>query len=319
MIDEISGSELVVFTGYVICGIVLVVIARRVRAGAMRGAPPLRELHPYEVAYLHGGGRHAIAASITALRLDGAVDTYADGRMIPLTPSAAAPRAAGKPLDTAVFGAIAGGRAGTLAELTAEPGVRAALDQLGEGLVSQGMVIGPDGRRNLRIFQLVLWAWMALGIPFFVLDVFGGFPGVLLPLVAIGLVAIVGGSLLSTGAERTDEGERVVEQLRASNSHLDPQHTASYAGLAAPSVLLGVALFGTAALMAFDPMFVQTVGLGRYMEMTAATSGGYSGSSCSSTASVCSSGSCGGGGSCGSSGGGCGGGGGGCGGGGGGG
>ncbi|TDD31157.1 TIGR04222 domain-containing membrane protein, partial [Actinomadura sp. KC06] len=306
VIDDISGTELAVFAAYVIGGIILIAIARKVRASAMRGAPPTRDLHPYEVAYLHGGGRHAIAASITALRLDGAVDAYADGRMIPLTPSATGPRAAGKPLDTAVFGAIAGGRAGTLAELTAEPGVRAALEQLGDGLVAQGMVIGPDGRRTLRICWLVLWAWMALGMLFFILDVFDGFPGVLLPLAAIGGVAVVGGSVLNTGAERTKEGERAVEQLRTSNAHLDPRYTASYAGLPAPSVLLGVALFGTAALMAFDPMFVQTVGLGRYMEMTAATtaSGGYSGSSCSSTASVCSSGSCGGGGSCGSSGGG---------------
>ncbi|MFI0487710.1 TIGR04222 domain-containing membrane protein, partial [Actinomadura sp. 9N215] len=126
MIDEISGPELVVFAGYVLIGILLIAIARRVRASATRGAHPTRDLHPYEVAYLHGGGRHAIAASITALRLDGAVDAYADGRMIPLTPSAAGPRAAGTPLDTAVFGAIASGRAGTLAELTAEPGVQAA-------------------------------------------------------------------------------------------------------------------------------------------------------------------------------------------------
>ncbi|MFI0407160.1 TIGR04222 domain-containing membrane protein [Actinomadura sp. 3N508] len=311
MIDEITGPELLVFAGYVLCGIVLIAIARSVRASATRGGPPTRDLHPYEIAYLHGGGRHAIAASITALRLDGAVDTLADGRLIPLTPSAAGPRAAGKPLDTAVFGAIAGRRAGTLAELTAEAGVRAALDQLRDGLIPLGMVIGPAGEWKLRSCRLVLWAWMAFGIPFFILDVFGGFPGVLLPLAAIGLVAIGCGSLLNAGAERTKEGEHVIEQIKASNAHLDPRHTASYAGLPAPSVLLGVALFGTAALMAFDPMFVQTVGLGRYMEMSGAAtaSGGYSGSSCSSTASVCSSSSCGGGGSCGSSG--CGGGGGG--------
>ncbi|MWA01239.1 hypothetical protein F8568_012770 [Actinomadura sp. LD22] len=68
--------------------------------------------------------------------------------------------------------------------------------------------------------------------------------------------------------------------------------------------LLAVALFGTAALMAFDAVFAQSAGLGRYLEMTgvAAASGGYSGPSCSSTASVCSSSSCGGGASCGGSG-----------------
>ncbi|TDD59843.1 TIGR04222 domain-containing membrane protein, partial [Actinomadura darangshiensis] len=300
--DEIWGPKLGYLAAHILLGLALLAVLRSRRARLRRGGPPMRELHPYEVAYLHGGGRHAIAASVTALRLDRAVDTYADGRLLATGPSGDGPRAAGTPLDGAVFTTIASGRGGTLAELTADEGVRAALDQLRDGLVAQGMVVPEDGRRRLRAFQLAFYGWMLVGFVAFVMnDAFGGLPGVLVPVAALLGLAIAGSVVLGSGGERTAAGERIVEQIKASNPHLDPENAPAYTGLAGPAVLLGVALFGTAALMAFDPMFAQTVGLGRYLEMTgvAATSGGFSGSSCSSTASVCSSSSCGGGGSCG--------------------
>ncbi|MEO3823485.1 TIGR04222 domain-containing membrane protein [Actinomadura sp. B10D3] len=302
MMDEIWGLELGFLAAHILVGIVLLAILRRMRAELVRGGPPGRELHPYEVAYLHGGGRHAIAASVTALRLDRAVDAYADGGLVATGPAGDGPRAAGKPLDAAVYAAIVGGGAPTLARLTADAGVRAALDQLRDGLVAQGMVVPEAARRRLRIFSAVFYGWMLIGFGSFVVTgVFGGFPGVLLPIAALLGLAIAGGAALGSGDERTEEGARAVDRIKEANPHLDPALTPVYVGLAAPSVLMGVALFGTAALMAFDPMFAQTAGLGRYLELTgvAATSGGYSGSSCSSTASVCSSSSCGGGGSCG--------------------
>ncbi|MEV4007666.1 TIGR04222 domain-containing membrane protein [Actinomadura sp. NPDC049753] len=301
MADEILGPALGFLAAHLLVGLVLLAILRRMRAAVRRGRPPARDLHPYEVAYLRGGGRHAIAASITALRLDGAVDAYADGRLLATEPSASGPRAAGTPLDAAVFGAVAHLRAGTLAELTAEPGVRAALDQLRDGLAAQGMVLAPAGRRRLRNLQAVMFGWMMLGFVAFVMnDAFSGFPAKVVPiaeLIGLGFGAIG----LASGAERTREGELAVERAEESRRALDPANEPSYAGLPAPDALMGVALFGTAALMALDPMFAQTVGLGRYLEMAgvAAASGGHSGSSCSSTASVCSSSSCGGGGSCG--------------------
>ncbi|URN00330.1 TIGR04222 domain-containing membrane protein [Actinomadura madurae] len=301
MMDEIWGLGLGFLAAHILVGLVLLAVLRRMRAELIQGGPPSRELHPYEVAYLHGGGRHAIAASVTALRLDRAVDAYADGGLVATAPVGDGPRAAGKPLDAAVYAAIVGGGS-TLAGLTADAGVRAALDQLRDGLVAQGMVVPEGARRRLRIFPPVLYGWVLVGFGSFVMtDVFGGFPGALLPIAALLGLAVAGGVMLGSGGERTEEGARAVERVKESNPHLDPAITPVYAGIAAPAVLMGVALFGTAALMAFDPMFAQSAGLGRYLELTgvAATSGGYAGSSCSSTASVCSSSSCGGGGSCG--------------------
>src|SRR5690606_32056830 len=131
---------------HLLVGLVLVGVLRRVRAGVLRGGPPTRDLHPYEVAYLHGGGRHAIAASVTALRLDGALDVHADGRLVATPPSGGGPRAAGMPRDAAVSGVIGAGRGGSLAGRTADPAVRAARDRLRDGLAAQGMVISPGGR-----------------------------------------------------------------------------------------------------------------------------------------------------------------------------
>lgn len=132
MMDEIWGLGLGFLAAHILVGLVLLAVLRRMRAELIQGGPPSRELHPYEVAYLHGGGRHAIAASVTALRLDRAVDAYADGGLVATAPVGDGPRAAGKPLDAAVYAAIVGGGS-TLAGLTADAGVRAALDQLRTG------------------------------------------------------------------------------------------------------------------------------------------------------------------------------------------
>ncbi|WUH96474.1 TIGR04222 domain-containing membrane protein [Spirillospora sp. NBC_00431] len=309
--DEFWGPALALLAGHILVGIVLVAMLWSARAKARRGHPPIRELHAYEVAYLHGGARHAIAVSIAALRLDGAVDVSADARLIATGQSAAGPRTAGTPLNAAVLGAIAGDRGATLAEITAEQGVRAAVDQLRDGLVPQGMVVSREGLRRLRNLLFVLGPWSLAGfIGFIAAGAFGGFPGVLVAVVPVLGLAGAGSAAYGTCPERTDEGDRIVEGLKTSSPHLDPSNTSSYAELGTPMVLMGVALFGTAALMATDPEFAQTVGLGRYLELTgvAGTSGGYVGASCSSTASVCSSSSWAGGGEAGCGGGGCGGG-----------
>ncbi|QKG26496.1 TIGR04222 domain-containing membrane protein [Actinomadura verrucosospora] len=285
-------------TLHFLVGLVLVAVLWRRRSALLRGTPPTRDLHPYEIAYLQGGGRHAIAASLAALRLDGAVDAHGDGRMAAAPPPSDAPRTAGHPLDGAVFGAIAGGRAGTLAELTADTGVSAALDGLRDGLIEQGLLIRLGLRTALWTSQWLLRAWVLAGFVYFFLinDAYHGLPKFLMvfaPLAALSWAA----SGLGAGRGATKEGERAVEQARSAAPHLDPAQGASYEGLGGPAVVLGVALFGTAALMAFDEMFAQTVGLGRYLQLTgvAAVSGGYTGSACSASAVVCSSGSCGGG------------------------
>ncbi|MFI0349793.1 TIGR04222 domain-containing membrane protein [Actinomadura sp. 9N407] len=308
------------FAGFILIGLVLLALLWSVRKRVREGTPATRDLHPYEVAYLHGGGRHAIAASLTALRLDGAIDAYAHGRFRATGPTANGPRAARMPLDGAIYGAIVGGRAATLARLTAEPGIRAMIEKLRAGLADQGLLIGPGARRRFTATAWVVRGWAVLGAV--VSFVTGGFEDSMAGLATFMTTGalLVASAALGAGKERTREGERALDRVREGNTRLDPVYAPPYAQLGAPEVLLGVALFGTAALMALDPVFAQTVGLGRYLQLTgvSGTSGGYAGPACSTGTSVCSSGSCGGGGACGGGGGsGSGGGGGGCGGGGG--
>ncbi|MFB4315678.1 TIGR04222 domain-containing membrane protein [Actinomadura sp. 21ATH] len=315
--DEFWTPALGAVAAHFLAGLLLLAVLGAVRRRVRRGSPPQREPHPYEIAYMHGGGRHAIAASLTAMRLDGAVDVHADGRLVAVPRAAGGPRAAEMPLDAAVYGALGSGRAGTLAELTAEPGVRAAVGQLRDGLAALGLVVAPAGRTRLRALQWTVRGWGVLGFVVFVIaDVYSDFPQVLLVFATL-LGLYLASEALGPGKEPTGEGERALEAVRAAHTHLDPAYSPSYTGLPPAAVLTGVALFGTAALMAVDPLFAHTAGLGRYLALTGVptASGGHGGSSCSSTAAVCSSGSCGGGSSCGGGGsgggGGCGGGGGG--------
>ncbi|XVQ13660.1 TIGR04222 domain-containing membrane protein [Spirillospora sp. CA-255316] len=273
---------------------------------ARRGRPPSRDPHPYELAYLEGGGRHAITASLVALRLDGAVDAYATGQPVVAGP----PRSATTPLDLAVHHAISGRRTRNLAALASDPGVRAAIKQLRTGLAAQGLVMGDGARPVARLAP-----WPARGL--LALCFFTGWDALSdgdapwyqhMLLVVLCVVLAVVSTAVGRGNERTRAGERALEDARVRHAHLDPEAAPVYDGATA---LPAVALFGTPALMAIDPMFSQTVGLGRFLALsgssTASGSGGSAGSSstvCSSDASVCSSGGCGGGGSCGGGGGG---------------
>lgn len=323
-----DDAFLLILALYGLIGVLLLVLVLRTKRRMRRGRPAARDLHPYEVAYLHGGRRHAIAAALTALKLDGAVEVLADGRLRATSPVSDGPRAAHTPLDAAVYRAVGVLPDASLAKVTHEGGVLAALEQLRKGLIALGMIV-PEGRR--MGVELALWGvrgWLALGAAAWFIgneSTFGGSSGAEGPgysPASIAVAILLFGSLLAAlvlghGGATTTEGVRALDRARETGARLDPAAVPSYAGLAGPDVLLGVALFGTAALMAWDPMFAQTAGLGRYLTLTGVgTVTGPTGTpACGSAASVCSSGSCGGGG--GGGGGGCGGGGGGCGGGGG--
>ncbi|RKS74624.1 uncharacterized protein (TIGR04222 family) [Actinomadura pelletieri DSM 43383] len=300
MADALLGLAL--FAGHVAAGIVLLRFLRNAWADVTNGHAPTHDLHPYEVAYLHGDRRHAVATAIAALRLDGFVDAHADGRLTATKPSTADQRAAGAPLDAAIYMALFGGLAWTVHQLNNEKGVRDALDRLHDGLVAEGALIGPNYWRAWRTSWLLRLAWTALGLLLYFADFFQGFPEFLLPLAAMLAVNVIGKRLLRARWPLTVEGERFVERSRTSNAHLNPAHKPSYADLDPQSALLGIAVFGPVALMAYDPVFVQTIGLGRYVGTTRFPTPMPVGTSCASVYVVCSTVSCGAGGSsCGSS------------------
>lgn len=266
MADDISGTALGLLAAYLCLGLGVLSLQLLLRARLRRGRPPVRDPGTHELAYLLGGEPRAIGVSISALRLDLAVDAFADGRLLASRPGPGSPRTASAPLDEAVFAAIAEGRAAALDDLAGDPAVEAELDRLREGLVEQGLLTDPRRRRRLVTVQALTLVWAGAGLKIFIEeDLFSGLPDVLVPLVVLGLPGLAG---LAFGAGRrpTREGARAAERHRASNAHLDPEAADPGEPPAAADLPLGLALHGAAAVRASDPDFARTSGLDRYLE-----------------------------------------------------
>ncbi|GAA1814592.1 TIGR04222 domain-containing membrane protein [Actinomadura chokoriensis] len=98
-----GGSALAagIFAVHVLVAVALLMILWGVRRRLVRGRPPTRDLRPYEIAYLGGLDLGAVAASLAALLLDGAIEARADGRLAATGTSSGGP---GEPLDAAIPG-----------------------------------------------------------------------------------------------------------------------------------------------------------------------------------------------------------------------
>ncbi|HEY8479273.1 MAG TPA: TIGR04222 domain-containing membrane protein [Spirillospora sp.] len=270
MADDISGAALGLLAAYFCLGLGVLALQLVLRARLRRGRPPAREPGVHELACLRGGDRRAIAVSIAALRLDHAVDAFADGRLLASRPGGDRPRTASAPLDEAVFEAIAEGRAVTLDDLAGDRGVEAELGRLRAGLVAQGLLTDPRARRRLVTVQAVMLVWVIAGLKIFIEEgLFSGVPGVLVPVLVLGPPGLAG---LAFGAGRkpTREGARVAERHRRVHARLDPgnigRDAASRDSFTAGDFLLGLALHGAPAVRTFDPDFARTSGLDRYLE-----------------------------------------------------
>ncbi|GLW64457.1 hypothetical protein Arub01_27010 [Actinomadura rubrobrunea] len=302
--EQLWGIPDVAFLkGAAILGVLFILVAGVVRFRLRRGHPPTRPLHPYEVAYLTGGGRHAIAASLLSLRLDGAVRADRPGGDLHV---AGERRSADTPLDEAVYEAVRNRRARTVAAVAADATVKDAVKALRDGLITQGMIMDGRRRRLARLAAVPLWLVAAVGIArlaWYTADArfFGG-PDV--PTAAFLNIWLAAGlailyAMTLGDPEKTRAVEAALKDIRQRHGHLDPRMFPAWATYGTPAAAMGVALFGTAALMSIDPEFSQAAGLGRLLQLAgrASASGGigYAGPSCSSTASVCSSSGCGGG------------------------
>ncbi|GAA4104883.1 TIGR04222 domain-containing membrane protein [Actinomadura miaoliensis] len=286
--------------GAAILGVLSVVIAAVVSFRLRRGHPPTRELHPYEVAYLTGGGRHTIAAVLLSLRLDGAIRADQPGGDLHVSGER---RSADTPLDEVVHEAVRSRQARTVAAVTAHETVQEAIKSLRDGLAAQGMVLDERRRRLARRAAWPLWLVIVVSgvrLAWYLADskLFDGpdvpFTGILIIPMVVALLFLY--AMTSGHAEKTRAVKAALKDTRQRHGHLDPRVFPAWPTYGIPASAMGVALFGTAALMSIDPTFSQAAGLGRLLQMagSASSSGGigYSGSSCSSTASVCSSSGC---------------------------
>jgi uncharacterized protein (TIGR04222 family) len=291
---------------YLVLAVAALLLGVLMRSRTLRGGDgDASRPNPVEVAYLNRGDSLAVQTAVAGLRAAGAVDAAPGGTMVAVGPF---PAGAGD-LDYAVHSALATPR--RLGDLLREPGLTNALHRMRDRLTDAGLMVSPDQRRDARLAGAPLFIVLAVGIARLMAGLAGHKAvGLLVFLDILTLVACV---RLMVVPRLTRAGRRLLTRLRTGNGHLEPRLAPSWATYGPTGAMLGVALFGTAALWASDPAFatgagippVTSGGAGSFWSGSGGASGDGGGSSCSGGNSCGGGSSCGGGGGCG--GGGCGG------------
>ncbi|OJF12106.1 TIGR04222 domain-containing membrane protein [Couchioplanes caeruleus] len=286
---------LLLYVAAMVAVAIIAVVHRRILFAGPRDAI-VSTLGPQQIAYLNGGDKLAVYASLAGLRAAGAIRSSA-GRNL----AQSGPMPAGvTPLDTAVYNAA--GRRIRAREVFTDAWVRSALGQLRDGLEQSGLAVSAAKARAAR-------SWMFAGLALILLGaarLYAGFAGdkpIGFLVVALIPAVILTIALGRVTRRRTYGASKAMGELRRRHDHLSPRQSPSYATYGAAGAAMGVALFGAATLYTMDPAFAAEAEIQR-----AAASGGTSGWTSTSSCGSSSSSSCGGGSSsCGGGGGGCGG------------
>jgi uncharacterized protein (TIGR04222 family) len=278
---------LIIYVAAVIVVLIAAVLHRRALF-AGRGAQVDR-LGPQQLAYLNGGDRLAIYASLGGLRTAGAIASAPDKT---LWQSGPLPSGMTQ-LDTAVYNAA--GRRIRGRDVGTDTWVAAAVDQLRSGLENAGLAVPAERRRAARRWALAGVALIVLGIVRMVAGMANQKPVGLL-FFAIAATAMVTLFLSAKAPTATRSATKAMAEVRAKHQYLSPSQSPAYATYGATGAAMGVALFGTASLFTMDPAFaadaeIQQVAMGGL--------GGGSTNSCSGSTSCGGGSSCGGGGGCG--------------------
>jgi uncharacterized protein (TIGR04222 family) len=221
-----------------------------------------------EAAYLNGGPRLAVYASLGALRTAGAIGVSDDGV---LAQTGALP-AGSTPLDVAVYHAA--DRRIRPRALLADRWVGDAVGSLRADLERSGLALPAEARRSARSGALVLLALLAFGVVRLVAGVSNKRPVALLAmlLVVLGVVIVM---LLVKVPHRTAAADFVLTTLRLKHRDLAPIKQPAWSTYGPAGAAMGVALFGTAALWTADPAFAAAADVQRQF---AAAHGGDSSS-----------------------------------------
>ncbi|TQS44290.1 TIGR04222 domain-containing membrane protein [Cryptosporangium phraense] len=281
--------------GLTVLGVAAIGLTLLLRRGISRGraggaARPVSD--PFALALLSGGVNRVVEAAIAGLRARGLVDAVSGGGVTVRSWSTSGLH----PVELAVHHAIGNGctRVWTIAK---DPGVVSTIEPLRTRLELDGLFLSASQRTTFRLVGLLVAPVIALGVLRALAGSANGKPisNLLFLLVFLGLAQLF---LLRQPAPLS--GRAVRETIRAEssrNSHLQPSYNPSWAAYGAGGAALGVALFGTASLIAADPAFAAEAQIRQ--AAAANSSGSYvdsGGSSCSSSSSCSGGSSCGGGG-----------------------
>ncbi|MFI0444998.1 TIGR04222 domain-containing membrane protein [Actinomadura sp. 6N118] len=276
---------------FVPAALVLIVIVVLIRRSIAAGQETKRELHPYEAAYLTGGRTRVLGTVLAALRAQGAIESAGGGQVrVTETPI---PDAA--PVEVAVHEVIREAREIKIRDVPDDLRVRNEMEALKASLEREGLALGGGDKTAIRMASLLLWGLLAVGVARLASGISNGRPVGFL-IVAVILFTLVCLGFMVVG-NKTRAGRTALEATRDRLGHLNPSANPAWATYGPSGAAFGVALFGTAALMSFDPAFAEEAQLRHYMTTSGGTSGDSGGGG---------GGGCGGGSSCG--GGGCGGG-----------
>jgi uncharacterized protein (TIGR04222 family) len=247
---------------------------------------PRRRAEPVEVAYLNGGAATAVHASLAGLRAAGLVAVAPTGALnITGTLPAGVSR-----LDHAVY--EAGGRRVQANRLLADAQVSTAAEAVRAGLVDAGWVLDDDQRARARRGGWLLLALGAFGFVRIIAGALNAKPTGYLAMLTVTVVIV--GLLLLRVPKRTAAGSRILGEARRSFAHLAPKYSPSWATYGLVGGAMGVALFGTQALWAADPVFAADAGLRRPGTDSSSGGGGCGGGGCGGGGGGCGGGGCGG-------------------------
>ena len=254
---------------YLIAAVVLAAYSIWMRRRAGRAATGSdRPPGAAELAYLNGGESTVMYSSLAGLRAAGAV---AVGSLGELTVTGALPAGATR-LDHAIHEAARRHVAGRA--LRTDPGVGNALQEILDGLIRAGWVLDDEQRARARLGAWLMLGLAGVGAVRLVAGILNDRPiGFLAALIVATVLAGLALRAVPRNA-RTAVGRRLLAKTRRTNRHLRPNQAPAWATYGATGAALGVALYGTEALWAADPVFASDAGLARPKSSSSSYGGG---------------------------------------------
>jgi uncharacterized protein (TIGR04222 family) len=249
----ISGPDFIKIYGGAFVVFVVMAIVLRVRASGAAGTDASNLPDPGQLAMLTDGRSRAVYACLAGLRAAGAVGV---GQLRQLQVTGPAPAGLSR-LDHAVYEAAA--KRVQVSGVSADAGVRSALDDLQDGLVRAGWVLDPTQRASARLGGWLVLALAGFGLSRLIAGIANGNPVGFLVLLIL-LTAAVGVVLLVV-PRRSAAGKRAIARARTAHAYLDPSQSPSWTTYGMAGAATSVALFGTSALWAADPAFAEEAGI----------------------------------------------------------
>ncbi|KAB2342959.1 TIGR04222 domain-containing membrane protein [Actinomadura rudentiformis] len=253
---------------FIPAALVLIVIVVLIRRTIAAGQETTRELHPYEAAYLTGGRTRVIGTALAALRAHGAIESAGGGQV--RATETPIPDAA--PVEVAVHEVIRESGEIRIRDIPDDLRVLNETASLKASLEREGLALGDGDKTAIRLASLLLWGLLAVGVARLVSGISNSRPVGFL-IVAVILLTLVCLGFMVVGS-KTRAGRAALKATRDRLGHLHPSANPAWATYGPSGAAFGVALFGTAALMSFDPAFAEEAQLRNYLAASGSSGGG---------------------------------------------